>query len=480
VFNHVLVRARLDGRDYWVDPTRAPQKGDLAHLYQPDYGYALVVDTATRALTPMSSTAGNAYKRTIHAVFDATAGLDQPVLYTITSVLEGASAEALRNTLASENREELQNRYLNFYARYYPNITVKAPFAVAEEESANRFTMTEHYLIPNFWKYAEKKKRREAEINSPDVEEYLRRPRESVRHAPLSVAHPVDLTLTTEVVLPERWDIKPEQTAVDDPAFEFKRSISAKDKLLILTDRFQSRVDHIAPSETTRYNDNLDRARAAVGYELYKYDQLPSAVRMSVMDRFNWSVATIAFLSLLCFIWFAVILYRYDPLPTAALADAKLAGIGGWLILPAISVVALPIRLIADIVKTLPSYATDTWATLTTVGNAAYHPMWAPVLLYELSANLAQIVFSVLLAVLFFQKRRSVPYVFIGVIGGSAITQAADLMLTSAIPAAARALTPKDWIELARSVVGLAIWGTYFLVSRRVKATFVNGRGAPG
>jgi hypothetical protein len=167
-------------------------------------------------------------------------------------------------------------------------------------------------------------------------------------------------------------------------------------------------------------------------------------------------------------------------LPTAALADAKLAGIGGWLILPAISVVALPIRLIADIVKTLPSYATDTWATLTTVGNAAYHPMWAPVLLYELSANLAQIVFSVLLAVLFFQKRRSVPYVFIGVIGGSAITQAADLMLTSAIPAAARALTPKDWIELARSVVGLAIWGTYFLVSRRVKATFVNGRGAPG
>jgi len=478
VFNHVLVRARLDDRDYWVDPTRAPQKGDLAHLYQPDYGYALVVDAATRVLTPMSNTAASTYKRTIHAVFDTRAGLDQPVRYTITSILEGASAEALRNTLASENREELQKQYLNFYAQYYPNITMKAPFDVTEEESVNRLTITEQYVIPNFWKYAEKQKRREAEIYSPDVEDYLKQPRASVRSAPLSVAHPVDLTLATEVLLPETWNIKPEQTTVDDPAFHFERGISKKDKLLVLTDRFVSRVDHIAPSETARYAGNLARARAEVGYRLYKYDQSPPAERVSVMDRFNWSVATIALLVLLLYSWLAARLYRYDPSPTAAPVDAELEGVGGWLILPAITVVVLPLRLLTGILETLPSYAADTWATLTTVGNTAYHPMWAPVLLFELSANLAQIVFSVLLAVLFVQKRRSAPYVFIGVMGGSAIIQAADLLLAGAVPAA-RDLAPKGWSELAVSVTSLAIWGAYFLVSRRVRATFVNGRSAP-
>ncbi len=477
-FNHVLVRARLDGRDYWVDPTRAPQKGDLAHLYQPDYDYALVVDAATQALTPMPGAAAGVYKRTIYVVFDARAGLDQPVRFTVTSILEGASAEALRNTLASENREELQQQYLNFYAGYYPNITMKAPFAVVDEASANRLTITEQYEIPNFWKRSEKQKRLEAEIYSPDVEDSLRQPRESVRHAPLSVAHPVDLTHTTEVLLPETWDIKPEQNTVDDPAFHFERSISAKDKLLVFTDRFRSRVDHIAASETAQYAANLERARDTVGYRLYKYDEAPPAVRAGVMDRFNWPVATIILLGVLFFSWLAAKLYRYDPAPAAAPVEAELEGVRGWLILPAINVVVLPVRLLVETIKTLPTYAADTWATLTTVGNAAYHPMWAPVLLYELSANLAQIVFSVLLAVLFFQKRRSAPYVFIGVMGGSVIIQAADMLIAGALPSA-HIFTPTGWNAFAAGIMGLAVWGTYFLVSRRVKSTFVNGRRAP-
>ncbi len=473
-FNHVLVHTRLDGCEYWLDPTRAPQKGDLAHLYQPDYGYALVVDAATQDLTPMSSTAASVYKRTIHAVFDTHAGLDQPVQYTITSILEGASAEALRNTLASENREELQKQYLNFYARYYPNISMKAPFSVTEEENANRLTLVEQYIIPNFWKHSDKEKRREAEIYSPDVDDYLQRPRDSVRHAPLSVAYPVDLTHTTEVQLPETWDIKPEQTTVDDPAFHFEHRISAKDKLVVLTDRFRSRVDDIAASETTRYAANLERALDTVGYRLYKYDEAPPALHASILDRFNWSVATIAFLVLLCYSWLAAKLYRYDPLPAAVRVGTELEGVGGWLILPAINVVVLPVRLLVETIKTLPTYAADTWATLTTVGNAAYHPLWAPVLLFELSANLAQIVFSVLLAVLFFQKRRSVPNVFIGVMGGSVIIQAADLLLTSALPVTGRP-APAAWGGLAASITGLSIWGSYFLLSRRVKSTFVNG-----
>lgn len=478
-FNHVLVRARIEGRDYWVDPTRAPQKGDLAHLYQPDYGYALVVDGATQALTPMPGAAASVRKRTVHAVFDAHAGLDQPVLYTLTSIYEGASAEALRNALASENREELQKQYLNYYAGYYPNITMKAPFSVAEDESANRITVTEQYVIPDFWKRSEKKKRQEAEIFSPDVEDYLRQPRESVRSAPLGVVHPVDLTHTTEVLLPEAWTIEPEENKVDDPAFHFERVVSSKDKLLVLSDRFLSRVDYIAPSEAPRYAANLDRARAEVGYRLYKYDGSAPVVHGGVMDRFNWPVTTIALLVVVFYVWLAAKLYRYDPSPVAAPIEAGLEGIRGWLILPALSVVVLPIRLFTDVFKTLPAYAADTWATLTTAGNAAYHPMWAPVLLYELSANLAQIVFSLLLVVLFFQKRRSAPYVFIGVMGGSVIIQAADLLLAGAVPAA-NTSGPAGWRELAVRAMGLAVWGTYFLVSRRVKSTFVNGRSAPG
>jgi hypothetical protein len=53
VFDHVLVQARIGGRVWWIDPTRYLQKADLEHLYQPDYGLALIVDPHTQWLTDM-------------------------------------------------------------------------------------------------------------------------------------------------------------------------------------------------------------------------------------------------------------------------------------------------------------------------------------------------------------------------------------------------------------------------------------------
>jgi transglutaminase-like putative cysteine protease len=470
-FNHVIVQVRMGNRDYWLDPTRPVQQGDLEHLYQPDYGYALVVEAGADRLTPMANAAPS-FSRTIHAVFDGRGGMDKPVLYTVTSRIEGASAEAVRSSLASENREELQKRYLNFYAQYYPGITTKAPFTVSEEESANRLTITEQYVIPSFWKRNEKKKRREAEIFAPDVEDYLRLPRATVRTSPLGITHPVDLKYTTEVLLPEAWEIKPARTAVHDPAFEFERTIAGKDKRVVLTDHYRSRADHIAAKDAARYASNLNRARDAVGYVLYRSDNvLPSA--MGVLERVNWSVTVAAVLLLLLWSWLAARLYRFDPQPVAQV-DENLQGIRGWLILPAIGVVVAPLRLFVDFAQSVPTYAADNWAFLTTAGSTAYHAMWAPVLLYELGANLAQIVFSLLLAVLFFKKRSSAPLVYVGFLCGVVIVQITDFALAKTIPAAATAIGPQDWSSLTRIVASLVIWGAYFLSSRRVKATFVN------
>lgn len=472
-FNHVLVRAQVGDRAYWVDPTRLPQKGVIANLFQPNYDYALVVDATTRDLTRMPQAIVS--KRTVRAVMDARNGIDKPVRYSLTSTFQGGSAEAQRNALAAANHEELQKTYLNFYARYYPKITAETPFTVSEDERANRVTVVERYIISDFSKHAPERKRREAEIYAPDIEGFLARPRESVRSAPLRLAHPIDFTQTTEVLLPEKWSIEPEHTTVDDPAFTFERRIKyeANDRRLILTDRYQSRLDHVPPADVARYVANLGRAGAAINLSLYRPDTLQPAP-LSAMERFNWPLAMIAMLVSIFWIWLATKLYRYDPPPSATPIDASVQGIRGWLILPAIGVVVLPFRVVADFVGTVPSYAVDTWAAVTTIGNAAYHPLWAPLLLFELTANLALMVFSVLLAILFFQKRRVVPTLYIAVAASSAIVQITDLLLAGAIPAAATEVTTKDWNTLSRNVVAVALWGAYFLVSKRVKSTFVN------
>lgn len=476
-FNHVLVRASLEGKHYWIDPTRAPQKGDLAHLFQPDYEAALVIDDSTQSLVGMANDSSKLAKRSIHTLYEAQSGFDQPVRYTVTTVVQGASAEALRSTLATENREDLQKRYLNFYARYYPKLTLAAPMSVKEDETENRLTLTEHYLIDEFWKRAEARKRLEASIHAPELDEYLRGPRESIRTSPLALAHPVSLTHTTEVRLPEAWDTKTETIRVDDASFEFERHKSEKDKVLVMVDSFRSRADHVAPADTAGYAASLDRARNATDYTLYLSDGSSAPAPLSGLERFNWSVAMLGALLLAGFTWLALKLYRRDPpaVPHAPF-NSSLKGIGGWLLLPALGAVLVPIRLLMELSQLLPSYAADTWSQLTTVGSSAYHALWAPVLLFELAAHLGLLVFSLLLMTMFFQKRRGVPRLYITVLVASVAIQFIDMGLAHLIPAAAKAVTSKEWGELARGVLGAAIWGSYFHVSERVKATFVNGR----
>lgn len=474
-FNHVIVQARIDGQDYWVDPTRLPQKGDLASLVQSDFGYALVIDAATQTLIPMGKSPASVLKRSVNAVFDAHAGIGEPVRFTVTSVLEGAGAEVQRSALANDSKEALLKQYMNYYARFYPSIESAGPLKVQEDEGANRLTMVEEYRIPGFWNYEKKGKQHVAEIHAAEILGYLRKPEEPLRAAPLRVIHPVDLTQVTEVRLPEDWSVKDERIAVDNPAFAFERKVAyhGGDRRILFTDHYRSLADQVDPAQMATYVADIDRVDQALGYSLYKYDQ-PAAASSGWLDRFNWLIAMLAVLLTGVWLWLARKLYRYDPPLSGAPVDLKLQGIRGWLILPAIGVTLQPVRILIDFSQTLSAYSTDTWAALTTPGGQSYHPAWAPLLLGELGFNLAMIVFSLLLVIMFYQKRRIVPRFYISLAIAGILIQLVDLTAAEQMPITMDQDHSKDWKKLFRSVLQAMIWGSYFLVSKRVKSTFLE------
>lgn len=474
VFNHVLVHARLAEQGYWLDPTRAPQTGSLATVVQPDYGHALLIDSATTDLLPMHTVQPRVNQRQVRVVFDAQSGLDQPVHLTVTTTLDGAAAEDLRRRLAADTLEALQKRYVNFYVRYYPGLTASAPMQVDDDPKHNRLTTTEHYSIPTFWQRSEVNRRLEAAIYVPDVEEFLRRPSQTVRTAPLGLPYPIELQQTTDVLLPQRWNIAPEQQQVSDPAFEFERRTTVNQKTITFQDRFVARADHIAAADTARYVANLDRARSALNYVLFMPEAGPQAASRLV-DRFNWLVALVGILLLLIFGWVSIRLYHYDPPAAPSAGEARLQGISGWLLLPAIGVLLAPLRIGSALLNNLSLYAVDTWSALTTWGSAQYHAMWAPVLLFELASNVALVVFGLLLAVLFYQRRSSLPKVYIGFMSTMLALMVIDLALLQCLPEAAQAAGRQGATTLAHSLVWAVIWGRYFMVSQRVKATFVRG-----
>lgn len=282
VFNHVLVRADIGGRAYWLDPTRATQPGPLDSLGQPDFERALLVDPASTDLTTVEPGAAMLHKRQVAMRIDASAGLTEPARMTVTTTLEGVSAEQMRASLASETAAELQKRYLNYYARSYPGIAVALPMEVQDGVAqAGRMTVVEHYQVKNFFARADERHRLEASLEVPEVLGQLQAPREAIRNAPLALSHPQELQHELEVLLPERWTIQGEQEEIKDAAFSLRRTVQGEDRRLLIRDDFRSLAGHVEPQDAATYAADIDKARKLVGYVIYKGDATSASATTS-------------------------------------------------------------------------------------------------------------------------------------------------------------------------------------------------------
>jgi hypothetical protein len=476
-FNHVIVQLKLGTQTYWLDPTRAPQPGGLDTIYQPDFGYGLVVDDATNGLVSMAADVpARVFRRLIIAKFDTRSGFEQPVGFTLTTVTVGAAAESLRNNLATQDYAQLQKQYLNYYAHYFPGISVKAPIEVNDDTENNQFTVVEHYQIKNFWRHNAEKKRLEATVFVPDLEDYLRRPDTTIRTAPLALQHPLDIAVRSVWQLPEAWPISKNDYHVSNAAFDFNTSLSLENNAhnVVELDRFTTHKNYVSAADTPSYAADLDKARAELGTTLFKFDEKKAPTpEYGPLAKFNWTIAVIAALMLAAFIWLASRVYRYDPLSRQSHGDPSLQGISGWLMLPAISLVLRPLILLKNIYSTLPTYATDNWMNVTVAGQPGYHPLWAPTLLFELAANLGLVVASVLLLILFVRKRSSVPNLFIAVMVSHTAILLIDHGMVVLVSQSHSADVKTTLAPVLGQISSLVVWGWYFQVSRRVKATFV-------
>lgn len=150
------------------------------------------------------------------------------------------------------------------------------------------------------------------------------------------------------------------------------------------------------------------------------------------------------------------------------------SGIGGWLILVAIGLCLTPIRIGAEIVQGVRSLQPVAWRVVTTPGSPAYHPLFGPLIVGEMVANVALLGWALVLLYLFFTKRRAFPRATIAFLIVRVAIQMADVFVATSIPLAAASIGPRVYGSLASNLLVVSVWVPYFLKSRRVAATFVH------
>ena len=164
-----------------------------------------------------------------------------------------------------------------------------------------------------------------------------------------------------------------------------------------------------------------------------------------------------------------------DKISTNIESNNKLNGLRGWLILVGIGIIFAPIRLIAMIFPIYSQiFSNGTWEILTTEGTNAYNSLWAPILLGEIGINILLIFTWLFIAFLFFMKKKIFPKVYISVLIFTFVFIILDAFaIKMVLPN--EAVFDKDTLkEMARSIIGMAIWIPYMLISKRVKATFIK------
>ncbi|MCR4348160.1 MAG: DUF2569 domain-containing protein [Sulfuricaulis sp.] len=155
--------------------------------------------------------------------------------------------------------------------------------------------------------------------------------------------------------------------------------------------------------------------------------------------------------------------------------ENKLEGLGGLLVLVGLGIILSPILVIA---QTFPIYSemfsNGSWEVLTTPGTEAYNPLWAPILICEITINIALVFAWLFIAFLFFSKKKIFPRWYVGILLFTLVFLLVDAFSIKLVLPNEPVFDPGTSTNIIRSVVVTLIWVPYIFMSKRVKATFVK------
>lgn len=147
-FDHVIVKAVIGGKVYWLDATNYLQGGRAQDMVPPDFGFAL-------PLVP-SGAAMEKIERRLHA--EPTTFIDErfefpktpgaPLTLGVTTTYRDRDADTMRYRLASESISKLSDTYLEYYNRQYAGMTSVRPAMSSDDRNRNVVIVTEAYELP--------------------------------------------------------------------------------------------------------------------------------------------------------------------------------------------------------------------------------------------------------------------------------------------------------------------------------------------
>jgi hypothetical protein len=288
-FNHVIVRARLDGRDYWLDGTNSNQKGTLETLSQPSFGWGLPLQQGTTALVAMPIAPATSNGWSVDATLDLRGSANKPATLAVVSRYRGDSADAMRRNLDDMSRSERESKYLNYYAALFPGIRSLGGYALRDDVRSNELQISENYAIDD--PFSRTREGRSLTLTADELEPYTRLPETRIRKSPLALAYPVQVSQRYSVNLPDNWQVEASDMRIDNPAFRYASSSRFANHTLQLSYEYLSLRNHVDPTASRQFYRDVVQMKNDLGY------RLSVAAPVSDAPRMGWPALLLAFVA---------------------------------------------------------------------------------------------------------------------------------------------------------------------------------------
>lgn len=465
-FNHVIVKFRWKDKEYWVDPTISQQRGPLSLLDVPGYRNALVLDNNENGLEdiPFSTNAKVVIKEFLTLPDSASSAR-----YRVVTTYYGNTADSKRSNHTGTPISEIRENYINYCSSYYPSLKWANDSALqfVDHADENSFQVIESYLIPDFWSHSETDSVDFfASIYAYNLYEFLSTSKDKSRTMPLAVYYPVDVNETIEIHFPKYKQIgfKSRNDSIVNHAFSFyfTTEVDRNQHRYTLNYHYRSKADNVPVNEQKAYfKDYTKLSNLCEEYIQWGVESKPD-------KKISWIavIVSVLFMGLAALIIKQLYRLNLGFQPTGK----RPIPFGGWLIIPIIGIYITPISIIIQIFR-VGFFSRLVWDNFMAQSDSIGTFLMGSFFYFELIFNLSLIIFSVFLIILQIKRRASFPTFYIWFRLVSIIGLLFDTALSIKV---LNVKTTDDFSTVIREFVGVAIWVPYFLMSTRVKDTFVT------
>lgn len=457
IFNHCVVQMEVGGLNYYIDPTISSQGGSLALTYFPTYGKGLVIEPQTEDFVSFPAPIKSSVSE--NQIFDV-ATIGGEAILTVETEYRGAEADGQRSSFAKNTLEKIQKNYITYYGNLYPDIEKFEDIKTEDNRETNVFIVKEKYKIPTFWKSNEAVEGQiYSELYPQSLEGYFNVTKSSQRTSPYSLIHPLDYSHHIQVNLPERWNITPQNEKLEGKAYQYQFTSTREGNEIHLYTTYKTKADHVTVEDFPQFIKDHQKMMSNLSYNLTYNKNLASG---NSLNPLAVGLTLVSFLGGLWLIWW--LHKNYDPTPESGMVSGK--PLGGWLILIAFGITVTPFRLFYDLYSTPELLNGSSWSGLIAQGRYGLFAF----LFFEHVYNVLYLLFSILIVVLFYQRRSSLPLLICISYFVSLVVTSLDVFVTTTY------LNSEDkdtYRDLIRIFVATVIWIPYFIYSVRVKETFV-------